>query len=59
MFLFGDNRISESFSEAMAFQELLKFPFISRFRFGFETQLMKTTKFSRTVSKISSHGMRR
>jgi hypothetical protein len=42
----------------MASQELLKFPFISRFRFGFETQLMKTTKFSCTVSKISSHGKR-
>ena len=59
MFLLGENGISESFSEAMAFQELLKFPFISRFRFGFETQLMETTKFSRTVSKLDSHGMRR
>ena len=53
MFLFGENGISESFSEAMAFQELLKFPFILRFRFGFETQLMET------VSKLDSHSMRR
>ena len=57
MFLFGENRMSESFSEAMAFQELLKFPLISRFCFGFETQLMNTTKFSCTVSKLDSHSM--
>jgi len=28
-----------------------EFPFISTFRVGFETQLVKTTKYIRTVSK--------
>jgi hypothetical protein len=32
-----------------------EFPFISRIRVGFETQLMDTTKCSRTVSKMDSH----
>ena len=58
MFLFGENTITESCSEAMVFQELLKFPFISKIRVGFETQLMNTTKHSRTVSKIHSQGIR-
>src|ERR1700676_1779592 len=37
---------------------VMKFPFISRFRVGFETQLMETTKLSRTVSKKFSQGIR-
>ena len=35
--------------------ELKEFPFISKFRVGFETQLMDTSKCIRTVSKIDSH----
>ena len=38
---------------------VMKSPFISKFRVGFETQLMETTKTSRTVSKMLSQGIRR
>jgi hypothetical protein len=37
--------------------ELKEFPFISKFCVGFEIQLMDTTKFSCTVSKIDSHNI--